>query len=175
MDRPRHPHTHVIILSVQKCLDMKNSSIPNVLQRRRTTAAGLPEVVAPFSHTVGLIHTHQGQGHGGGESLQQHCAVQPLWGHIQHPQPACLHQSHVSFVVPPLVGGRCHMGCGCHGVRCLSAAKGGMCNGRKVGGEKGKREQRLEERQAGGVEGLKGSKTRGETGWRRERQKGRTA
>ena len=100
MDRSRHPHKRVIILCVQKSLDIKNSSIPNVPKGRRPTAAGLPEVVAPFSHTVGLIHTHQGQGHEGGERLQQHGAVQPLWGHIQHPQPACLHQLHMCCVVP---------------------------------------------------------------------------
>ena len=94
-DRSRHPHTCIIIPSIQKVLDMKNSSIPNVLEGRRTAATGLPEVVAPLSHTVGLIHTHQGQGHEGGESLQQHCAVQPLWGHIQYPQPTCLHRQHM--------------------------------------------------------------------------------
>lgn len=149
-------HTHVSSYFLSKCLDMKKSSIPNVLQRRRRTAAGLPEVVAPFSDTVGLIHTHQGQGHEQGEGLQQHCAVQSLWGHIQHPQPACLHQLHVlcvvpsawhlscgtetpecevSFthmccVVPLLIGVRSHTGFGCHGVRCLSAANGGGLRGK---------------------------------------------
>ena len=72
----------------------------NVLQRRRPTATGLPEVVAPLSDTVGLIHTHQGQGHQGGEGFQQHGAVQALWGHIQHPQPACLHHLHMCCFVP---------------------------------------------------------------------------
>ena len=52
------------------------------------------------------------------------------------------------------------------GVSCLSAAKGGRCNGRKAGGEKGKWEERLEERQAGGVERLEGRKASGEKSWR---------
>ena len=49
-----------------------------------------PEIVTPLSNTVGFIHTHEGQGHEGGEGLQQHPTVQPLGRHIQHPQPACL-------------------------------------------------------------------------------------
>ncbi len=160
-------HTHMsAFLAAQKCLDMKNSSIPNVLQRRPTAAAGLPEVVAPFSHTVGLIHTHQGQGHEGGKSLQQHCAVQPLWGHIQHPQPACLHHSHMCCVVlccvvlccvvlccvvlccvvlcpPCLVGGCCRMGCGRHGGELPFSSKG-----RKVQWEKSWRGERQMGRKA---------------------------